>query len=161
MKNCALAIVILGVVQVKDKPCGNYSLQCSSDQKTKTSVLVSSSTLPTAIITIIVILAVICFVICLCCFISFHQQNQQRLRVSPRTPIIQRRVYSYQQGSSPNVRIRSDYDRNALSTYSRTTNIYEEPPPSYDVAVADFSPKYQSTSSSSPPPVTTSVEPTN
>ncbi|CAF3417390.1 unnamed protein product [Rotaria sp. Silwood1] len=95
---------------------------------------------------------------CLCFFISLHQQ-QQRSRVSPRTSIDQT-IYPYQQGPPRNVRIRPGYDRNTPSLHLRSSNVYEEPPPSYEAAVTEFSPKYQATSSSLPL-VTTNIELTN
>ncbi|CAF1170856.1 unnamed protein product [Rotaria sordida] len=140
--------------------CGNYSMQCSSDQIIEKSISASSSNLSPAIISIIIVFSIICLIICVCCCFSLNQQQQQRPHLSIRTPIIQRRVYPYQQGPPRNVHIPRGYDRNNPLSCPRSPDLYDEPPPSYEAAIANSSSKYRSTSSSSQP-VTTSVELTN
>jgi len=88
-----------------------------------------------------------------------HSQQQQRARSSVITTNAQRLPHPYQQqpirGPVRVVHVRPAYNVNAAPPFP---SLYEEPPPSYEVSVANFHSKYPSTSSS---PVTANIEQTN
>ncbi|CAF3802228.1 unnamed protein product [Rotaria socialis] len=129
------------------EPCGNYFMQCNSYQTTTKRVIPSPSNIPSSITIIIAIVSVILFSLCMCCCACLHKKMQGS-HSSAVTPSNQSRIHQNQQQLRQSVHDRSIYTRNTVPPSSGIFTVYEDEPPSYEVAIADLSSKDQL---SSPP----------
>ncbi|CAF1132476.1 unnamed protein product [Rotaria magnacalcarata] len=136
--------------------CGNYFIKCYSYPTTTKRVTPSPSNMSSSTIIIITLVSVSLSGLCMCCCACLHKK-QQRSHSSAVTPSNQERIHQNQQQLRQSVHDRSIYTGNTAPPSSRIFTIYEDEPPSYEVAIADLASKDQL---SSPPlsRATSSVE---
>lgn len=138
----------------ENEPCGYYWNQCKYYRTTTPSPDISATS-----IAIIVFVSLILFgLLCSGCACLCH--NHQYSRSSVVSPTVERRVFRDSQSPQRVAYDQVFYNSNSGSVSMLTPSIYEEQPPSYEVAIGNLSTKHQSESAiiSSPLPTTSNVE---